>query len=178
MTNSALNLFQFPRFTSRNYDNWYCRMEVLLGSQDEILVKTKNKDQQAFTFIYQSLDEVIFEMMSNVFTSKEAWEILETSLEDVDKVKKVHLQTLQGEFESLRMKKSKSILDFANRVIMVLNYMKRYREKMKDICVVENILCSLTIKFDFVVCLIEELKDLKSMIVDIRSLWRKVQKKT
>ncbi|RDY04875.1 hypothetical protein CR513_11344, partial [Mucuna pruriens] len=102
-------------------------------------------------------------MLSNVSTSKEAWEILKTSLEGVDKVKKVHLQTLRGEFESLRMKESESISNFDNRVMMVVNQMKRYEENMKDIHVVENIICSLTIKFDFVVCEIEESKDLELM---------------
>ncbi|RDX62194.1 hypothetical protein CR513_59505, partial [Mucuna pruriens] len=61
-------------------------------------------------------------MMYNVSTSKEAWEILKTSIEGVDKVKKV---------------------------MMVVNQMKCYQEKMEDIRVVEKILCSLIIKFDF-----------------------------
>ncbi|RDX61116.1 hypothetical protein CR513_60679, partial [Mucuna pruriens] len=175
MTSSGLNLFQFSRLTSENYDNWCRRMKILLGSQDakevvekcyilpkdvailsqnekEILVKTKKKDRQALTFIYQILNEVMFEMVSNVSIFKEAWEILKTSLEVVDKVKKVHLQTLRGEFESLMM--------------MVMNRMKCYREKMEDIRMVEKILCSLTIKFDFVVCAIEESNDLESMTMD------------
>ncbi|RDX94900.1 hypothetical protein CR513_22665, partial [Mucuna pruriens] len=125
-------------------------------------------DQQALTFIYQSLDETMFNMVSNVSTSKEAWEILKTSLEGVDK-----------EYES--------ISNFGNRVMMVVNQMKRYEEKMKDIHVVEKILRSLTIKFKFLVCAIEDSKDLESMIVDqlmgslmkkgsrvyMRSLWSK-----
>ncbi|RDX80090.1 hypothetical protein CR513_39396, partial [Mucuna pruriens] len=114
MTSDNLNLFQFPRLTNENYDNWCHRMKVLL--------------------------------VSNVSTSKEAWEILKTSL----KVKKVHLQTLKGEFESLHMKESESISDFGNRVMTVMNQMKYYGENVKNIRVVENILRSLTIKFDFV----------------------------
>ncbi|RDX98980.1 hypothetical protein CR513_18034, partial [Mucuna pruriens] len=166
MTSDNLNLFQFSRLTNENYDNWCCRMKVLLGSQDawEVVekVKTKKKDQQALTFIYQSLDEAMFEMVSNVSTSKEAWEILKTFLEGVDKVKKVCLQTLREEFESLRMKEIESISDFGNRMMMVVNQMKHYGENMEDIRVVEKILRYLTIKFNFVVCAIEESKDLES----------------
>ncbi|RDX91463.1 hypothetical protein CR513_26551, partial [Mucuna pruriens] len=85
MTSNSLNLFQFPRLTIGNYDNWYYHMKALLVTQDawgvlekgytfpedvailsqnekKILVKTKKKDQQALTFIYQSLDGTIFKM--------------------------------------------------------------------------------------------------------------------
>ncbi|RDX64367.1 hypothetical protein CR513_57085, partial [Mucuna pruriens] len=50
------------------------------------------------------------------------------------------------------MKEFESILYFGNRVVMIVNQMKCYEDKMKDICVVENILRSLTVKFNFVVC--------------------------
>ncbi|RDX83729.1 hypothetical protein CR513_35326, partial [Mucuna pruriens] len=84
MTSDNLSLFQFPRLTNGNYNNWCRRMKALLGSQDAWEVVEKEGD----------LDEAMFEMVSNASTSKEAWEILKTSLEGVDKVKKVRLQTL------------------------------------------------------------------------------------
>jgi len=44
--------------------------------------------------------------------------------------------------------------------------MKHYGKNMEDVHVVENILHSLAVKFDFLVCAIEESKDIESMIVD------------
>ncbi|XP_028208408.1 uncharacterized protein LOC114391623 [Glycine soja] len=159
MASNGLSMFQFPRLTKENYDNWCRRMKALLGSQDaweivekgytqtqneailspnekETMLKSKKKDQQALTFIHQGLDEAMFELVSNATTSKEAWEILKTSLEGVDKV------------------------------LAIVNQMKRYGENMEDVRVVEKILRSLIAKFDYVVCAIEESKDLDSMTVD------------
>ena len=70
-------------------------------------------------------------MVSNACTSKEAWEILRTSLESVDKVKKVGLQSLHGEFESLCVKGFESILNFDNRVVVVVNQMNYCEENME-----------------------------------------------
>ncbi|RDX83791.1 hypothetical protein CR513_35260, partial [Mucuna pruriens] len=68
--------------------------------------------------------------MKALLGSQDAWEFMEKG---VDKVKKVCLQTLRGEFESLRKKEYKSILDFGNRVMIVVNQMKHYGENMEDI---------------------------------------------
>ncbi|XP_070030742.1 uncharacterized protein [Nicotiana sylvestris] len=159
MANNGLLSFQYPRLTKDNYEKWCLRMKVILGSQDvceivdrgyakpdneealpqnkkEVLAKTRKKDQQALTLIHQRLDDG-FEKVADATTSKEAWEILQNSLQGVDKVRKV-----------------------------VVNQLRRYGEDIEDVRVVEKILRTLTPKFDFVVCVIEESKDLDSMMVE------------
>ncbi|XP_019257646.1 PREDICTED: uncharacterized protein LOC109235853 [Nicotiana attenuata] len=178
MTNSNGTPFQVPMLTKENYGNWCIRMKALLGAYDvwepvesgvdeaEDVVASKKKDQKALTLIHQGLDDKMFEKVANATTSKEAWDILQTSFKGLDKVKKVRLQTLRGEFESLHMKENEYVVDYISRVLAIVNQMKRYGEELKDDRVVAKILRSLISKFDFIVVAIEESKDLDTMTID------------
>jgi hypothetical protein len=79
------------------------------------------KDQQAFTIIHQCLDDIIFELVANTTTTKQAWEVLQQSNQEVDNVKKIHLQKLRGDFEKLHMFKSESISDYFARGLTIYN---------------------------------------------------------
>ncbi|KAH0776448.1 hypothetical protein KY290_007859 [Solanum tuberosum] len=140
--------------------------ETLSSNENEVLLKTRKKDQQALTLIHQCLDDGMFEKVDDATTSKEAWEILQNSLQGVDKVKKIKLQTLRADFEVLKIKETESISDFCSRLMAVVNQLRRYEEEVDDVRAVEKILRSLAPKFDYMVCAIEESKDLDSMMVE------------
>jgi len=85
---------------------------ALTQVQKDSLSTNKRKDEKALFFIYQAVDEIVFEKISSATTSKEAWEMLQRSYEGDEKVKSVRLQALRGEFESLKMKDYESISDY------------------------------------------------------------------
>ncbi|XP_074337616.1 uncharacterized protein LOC141674811 [Apium graveolens] len=181
-----------PKLTSTNYGNWSIQMKVLLGSYDNwdiiesgydeptdaaaeaalsnaekmILKETRKKDKKALYTIIQGVDESTFEKISNAKTAKDAWEILQKSFQGVEKVKKVRLQVLRGEFENLKMKSSENIGEFVTRLKTVTNEMKKNGESLDDVRVIEKLLRSLTRKFDYVVTSIEESKDLSTISID------------
>ncbi|XP_038678443.1 uncharacterized protein LOC119979894 [Tripterygium wilfordii] len=82
------------------------------------------------------------------------------------RVKRAQLQALRKEFEMLQMKVSESVNDYFARTLTVANKMRMYGEKMNDVVVIEKILRSMTAKFDYVVCSIEESNEVDELSID------------
>ena len=163
-------------------------MKVLYGSQDlwEIIengfVEPENqtgltqqanelkenckKDKKTLFFIYQVVDEVIFERISTATSAKAVWDTLQTIYQGEDKVKMVRLQALRSEFDTLKMKDSESVEEFFNRVLLIVNQLKVNGEQISDQRIVKKILRSMTRKFEHVVVTIEESRDLSTLSVN------------
>ncbi|XP_050901625.1 uncharacterized protein LOC127108235 [Lathyrus oleraceus] len=82
------------------------------------------------------------------------------------RVKRSHLQALCREFETLEMRSSEGVIEYFSRVMTVANKMRIYKEDMSDVKVVEKILRSLIEKFNYIVCYIEESKDIDDLSID------------
>ena len=66
-----------------------------------------------------------------VTSAKEVWDTLHSSYKGDDKVKMVR-QTLHSEFDTLKMKDIKSIEDYFNRDISIVNQLKVNDEKIEN----------------------------------------------
>ncbi|KAK2980575.1 hypothetical protein RJ640_017437 [Escallonia rubra] len=142
-----------------NYERWSIQMKTFLGGQD----------------VWEAVEEEYVEpenlasasqAVKKATTAKRTRDTLENVFKGIDKVTKVRLQSLRGEFESLQMKDSETIFDYISRVLSVVNQLERNGEEMEDSRVVEKILRSLDPKFDHVVVAIEESNDTETMTVD------------
>ena len=178
-----------PRFNG-HYDHWSMLMENFLRSkeywslietgytepepgappltetQQKMLEELKLKDLKAKNYLFQAIDITILETILEKDTAKKIWESMKRKFEGNARVKRSTLQALRRDFETLEMKVGETITEYFARVMTVANKMRIYGETMTDVTICEKILRSLTDKFNYVVCLIEESKDIDTLSID------------
>ncbi|XP_047176462.1 uncharacterized protein LOC124846889 [Vigna umbellata] len=82
------------------------------------------------------------------------------------RVQQAQLQRLRREFEILKMQNGESVNDYISRVMILANDMRGVGETMKDEHIVEKIMRTLSDKYNYIICSIEELKDINKMTED------------
>lgn len=117
-------------------------------------------------YLFQAFDRTILETISEKDASKKIWDLMNKKYESNSRVKRSILQELRKDFETLEMKIGESITDYFARVMSVASKMRAYGEQMKNVAIVEKILRSLTDKFNYIVCAIEESKDVDVLTID------------
>ncbi|MCH84749.1 retrovirus-related Pol polyprotein from transposon TNT 1-94, partial [Trifolium medium] len=169
------------------YDHWAELMENLIRSkeywsliEDGVVVAPANatpeqtqaanesrlKDLKVKNFLFQSIDRSILETILERDTSRDIWESMRRKYQGSNKVKRAQLQSLKREFEILCMKEDESVNDFFARTLAIANKMTAQGERMTGSTIVEKILRSMTSKFDYVTCAIEESRDVTAMSID------------
>ncbi|PNX85109.1 retrovirus-related Pol polyprotein from transposon TNT 1-94, partial [Trifolium pratense] len=177
-----------PRFDG-HYDHWSMLMENFLRSKEywELIEpgyvepasgvvltdaqrkkndEMKLKDLKAKNYLFQAIDRTVLETILKKDTSKDIWDAMKKKFEGNARVKRSHLQALRREFETLEMRSGEGVTEYFSRVMTVANKMRTYGEEMSDVKVVEKILRSLTEKFNYIVCSIEESKDIDALSID------------
>ena len=81
------------------------------------------------------------------------------------RVKRAHSQALRKEFEMLHMKAGESVNEYFARTFIIAK-MKLNGDNKGDVEVVEKILRSMTPKFDYIVCSIEESRGTTILTID------------
>lgn len=136
-------------------------------SEQEIkkLKEHRKKDVKTLSYIQQCVSTDIFSRIMHADNAKKAWGILQKEFQGNLKVKNVTLQTLRRELENLKMAEGQSVQDYYTKLTKIVNEMKTFGEDINDSRIVEKILISLPPKFDPMVSIIEETKDITSLSV-------------
>lgn len=183
---------QIPEFNGKNYDYWAITMKALFCAQDlwefvengyqepvdattynaltqaekDLLKENKKKDSKALFLIFQGVNESIFPRIQAATKSKQAWDILQTAYQGMEKVKIAKLQMLRRDFETIYMKESDTIESFFTQIIGLVNQIRTHGENLEERRVVEKILRSLPTRFESIVVAIEKTKNLSQFSVD------------
>jgi hypothetical protein len=138
----------------------------LTDAQQKKFEEEKLKDLKVKNYLFQAIDRTILETILQKDTSKQIWDSMRRKYEGNKRVKRSILQALRKEFEILEMKSGEDVSDYFSRVMTVANKMRIYGEQMRDVTIVEKILRSLNDKFNYIVCSIEESKDIDILSID------------
>jgi len=134
--------------------------------QRKTMEEAKLKDMKAKNYLFHAIGREILETILDKGTSKAIWCSMKQKFQGSTKVKRAQLQALRREFELLAMKEGEKVDSFVGRTLTVVNKMKSNDEKIEQSTVVSKILRSLTPKFNYVVCSIEESNDLSNLSID------------
>ncbi|WJZ91107.1 hypothetical protein VitviT2T_010210 [Vitis vinifera] len=177
-----------PKFDG-HYDHWSMLMENFLRSneywslvengiptategiepteaQQKVIADHKLKDLKVKNYLFQAIDRNIMETILNKETGKHIWDSMKQKYQGSTRVKMAQLQALRREFEVLQMKEGESVDEYFARTLTIANKMKIHGESMKQVVIIEKILRSMTSRFDYVVCSVEESNDLDTLTID------------
>nr|GMC69122.1 cell division cycle-associated protein 7-like [Ipomoea batatas] len=149
----------------------YLQQQKVVGASSEAERKRieglKLTDLKAKNYLFQALDRSVLEMILKKDTAKNIWDSMKQKFQGATRVKNSHLQALRKEFEILEMKIGESVNEYFARTLSIVNKMSANGETTKsDADVVSKILRSMTSKFNYVLCSIEESKDTRKLTID------------
>lgn len=113
---------------------------VLTDAQKIELEGQRLKDLKAKNYLFQAIDRSILETILNKDSSKQIWDSLKKKYQGTARAKRVHLQTLRAEFESLRMKMGESVSAYFARTMAIANKRRIHGEQLEDVIIIEKIL--------------------------------------
>ena len=140
---------------------------ALTQVEKDVLKDQRKNDGYTLFYIHLAMHESILLRVASTKQAKEAWDILQTSYQGMEKVKNSKLQILRRDFETLSIKYTGSVDSFYTHVIgMIFNQIKSDGETIKDKNFIDKVLRSIPPKFDTLVVTLEERKDMSQFSLD------------
>ncbi|GAU47763.1 hypothetical protein TSUD_193000 [Trifolium subterraneum] len=137
-----------------------------MAEQLRLANERKLCDLKVKNYLFQAIDRSILETILTRETSKDIWDAMKRKYQGSSKVKHAQLQAFRREFEILAMGEGETVNEYFARTLAIANRMTAHGERMEQLVIVEKILRSMTPKFNYVVCSIEESNDVTLLSID------------
>ncbi|XP_076900293.1 uncharacterized protein LOC143554416 [Bidens hawaiensis] len=110
------------------------------------------------------MTEALVMQVAHIFTAKEVWDALKTLFIGVDRVREARIESLQHEFDVLKMKETDTIDDFSTKISQIASKANNLGEPFEEKTLVRNLLKSVPRKrYIAIVATIEQFADINSM---------------
>ncbi|KAG8489064.1 hypothetical protein CXB51_017032 [Gossypium anomalum] len=175
-----------PVFAGENYHIWVVKMKTYLQAQDLWSVvendieppplranptiaqirqhaEESTKKHKALACLQNGVSDVIFTRIMACSTPKEAWERLKEEFMGSDKTRQQQVINLRRDFKNLKMKESKSIKQYSDRIMATVNSIRLLGEDFSDSRVVEKVITTLPERFESKISSLEDSRDLTTI---------------
>ncbi|XP_052619905.1 uncharacterized protein LOC128126174 [Lactuca sativa] len=126
--------------------------------------KNEEKDYLAMGLLYQAIPESLIMQIGDVDSSMVLWESIKARYVGADRVKEARLQTLNAEFDRLKMMESETIDAYAGKLSGIASKSAALGEIIDELKLVKKFLKTLPrSKFIHIVASLEQVLDLKSV---------------
>ncbi|CAA7038956.1 unnamed protein product [Microthlaspi erraticum] len=175
-----------PIFNGEKYDFWSIKMTTILKTRklwsvveegvpvepaaveetpETARAKTlreeaSTNDTVALQILQTAVTDQIFSRIAAATSSKEAWDALKDEYQGSPQVRLVKLQTLRREYENLKMYDGEDVKTFTDKLVDLENQLTYHGEKKTSAQLIQKILISLPAKFDSIVSVVEQTRDL------------------
>ena len=173
-------------FSGKNYAIWAGKMKTYLRAYDlqevvevgkEPVTLPKNltlnqiryhseenaKKYKALFAIRSCVQDEIYKRLMNYDTPKKAWDALKEEFQGNKRTKQMQVLNLRREFEVLKMKDSKTIKEYIDKLMKIVNKIRILGEELTERRVVEKVLVSVPKGFEAKISFLEDLKNLTKL---------------
>ena len=161
-----------PMLNSTNYTVWSLRMKVVLRIHKAWSIiepgteENEGKNNLAMGLLYQAIPEALIMQIGDVDEAKTLWESIKTRYVGADIVKEARLQTLNTDFDRLRMSESESIDSFAGKLSGLASKSASLGEQIEESKLVKKMMKVVPRRYIQLVASLEQVLDLKTVGFD------------
>ncbi|XP_049397380.1 uncharacterized protein LOC125861558 [Solanum stenotomum] len=189
-------------FNGENFQMWAVRIEVYLEALDlwkaieeyyEVFplpenpkmfqlknnMDKKTSKSKAKACLFSAVSSTIFTRIMSLKSKKAISDYLKAEYEGDDRIKGMQVLNLIRDFKLQKMRESKTIKEYSNRLMSIANIVRLLGSEYKDSRIVEKILVNVPERFEATITTLENTKDLsKITLAELLKRVENTKKKT